>query len=104
MDIGDIVDAIDSDRIRVTDHADFEAFEDNLTFDEISHSVLHGEVIEDYPEDRPYPSCLIYGHTVNGEPVHSVWAYDRDLRFAILITTYRPDPERWLNWRVRRPR
>ena len=104
MDIGDIVDAIRNRRVRITDHADAEAVADNLSFDDISRSVLNGEVIEDYPEDRPYPSCLIYGDSENEEPVHSVWAYVREVRFAVLITTYRPDPERWTDWRVRRPR
>ena len=26
---------------------------------EVSEAVLHGRVIEDYPNDEPYPSCLI---------------------------------------------
>ncbi|MEK7797276.1 MAG: DUF4258 domain-containing protein, partial [Nitrospirota bacterium] len=35
---------------------------------EITHSVLEGEIIEDYPTSKPYPSCLIYGPTSGGEP------------------------------------
>ena len=72
--------------------------------DEIFFSVLQGEVIEDYPDDVPYPSCLIYGDTFADVPVHSVWAYNEDNRWAVLITVYRPDPERWMNWRTRRPK
>ena len=34
--------------------------------------VLHGEIIEDYPAAKPYPSCLIYGEIFSGDPVHSV--------------------------------
>ncbi len=63
-----------------------------------------GEIIEEYPEDKPYPSCLIYGDTFPGEPVHSVWAYNEANRWAVLITVYRPDPKRWINWRKRRPK
>ena len=102
MDIEDIADAIRHQQVEVTTHADAEALADSLTFDEIVHSVVHGEVIEDYPQDRPHPSCLIYGHDPNGEPVHSVWAYNRVERLAILVTTYRPDPDRWLDLRNRR--
>jgi hypothetical protein len=104
MRIEDIVDAIRHNRIRITDHADEEAQADGLSFDEVFFSVLHGEVIEDYPDDWPYPSCLIYGDTVDGQPVHSVWAYNSDNQWAVLITVYRPSPKRWINWRTRRPK
>lgn len=102
MNIEDIVDAIRYNRIRITDHADEEAEADRLSFDGIFCSVLLGEIIEEYLEDRPYPSCLIYGNTFDGEPVHSVWAYNQENRWAVLITVYRPDPDRWINCRTRR--
>lgn len=104
MNIEDIIDAIRSNRIRITDHADEEAQADALVFDEVFFTVLQGEIIEEYPEDRPYPSCLIYGRTFSDEPVHSVWAFNADNRWAVLITVYRPDPERWKEWRTRRPK
>jgi len=104
MKIGDIVDAVRNHRIRITDHADEEAQADRLTFDEIVVSVFQGEIIEEYPDDKPYPSCLVYGDTFSGAPVHSVWAYNQENHWAVLITVYRPDPQRWMNWRVRRSR
>lgn len=102
MDIQNIIRAIDSLQYRITDHADEEAQADRLKFDEIFESVHHGEVIENYPTDRPYPSCLIYGSNTGGSPIHSVWAYNEDTHWAVLITVYRPDPTRWINWRERR--
>jgi len=102
MGIDDIVTAVRKDRIRITDHADEEAQADDLSFDEIFYSVFQGEIIEEYPDDKPYPSCLVYGDTFRGNPVHSVWAYNSKSRWAVLITVYRPDPERWIEWRVRR--
>jgi hypothetical protein len=101
MKIQDIVAAIRQKRIKITDHADEEAQADHLPFDEIFFSVLQGEIIEDYPTDKPYPSCLIYGDSFGGEPIHSVWAYNPETQWAVLITVYRPDPERWINWRER---
>jgi hypothetical protein len=98
----EIIAAIRSNQLRITDHADEESQADKLTFDEIFFSVLQGEIIEEYPHDKPYPSCLIYGNTFTDEPVHSVWAYNEDNQWAVLITVYRPDPERWINWRERR--
>ena len=104
MEIEKIADAIRGGRVRVTDHADEEAEADRLSLDDVFASALRGEVIEDYPSDRPYPSCLIYGQTPDNAPVHSVWAYNEENQWAVLITVYRPDPRRWIDLRTRRPR
>ena len=98
MDIQSIIDAIRFTRILITDHADEEAHVDRLSFDEIFFSVLQGENIEDYPKDRPYPICLIYGDSFTGEPIHSVWAYNPETKWVVLITVYRPESERWIDW------
>jgi len=102
MEIGQLIQAIKSQRVRVTDHADEEAQADALVLDEVFSSVSRGEIIEDYPTDKPYPSCLVYGNNDNQEPIHSVWAYNSETQWAVLITVYRPDPNRWINWRERR--
>ena len=101
MIIKEILIAIETNKIRITDHADEEANQDNLSFEEIFYSVLNGDIIEDYSHDKPFPSCLICGKTFSGNPVHSVWAYNRQNEWAVLITVYRPDPKRWVNWRKR---
>jgi len=104
MQLDDIIQAILSNRVRITDHADEEAQADSLSFPEIYFSVLHGEIIEDYLNDKPFPSCLIYGEMFAGEPVHSVWAYNPANNWAVLITVYRPDPQRWIDGRYRKPK
>lgn len=48
----------------------------------IYFSVMHGEIIEDNPDDRPYPSCLIYRKTFSGDPVHLVLAYNEENHWA----------------------
>ena len=102
MKIDDIIQAIRDNKIRITDHADEESHSDDLTFDEVFTSVLHGEIIEDYPTDKPYPSCLIFGKNFKSEPIHSVWAYNPENQWAVLVTVYRPDPDRWIDWKIRR--
>ena len=104
MDLVLIVEAIRHNRIRITDHADEAAQADHLSFDEIFVTVFEGEIVEDYPDDKPYPSCLVYGKTFKEEPVHSVWAYNEENGWAVLITVYRPDPKRWIDWKARRPK
>ena len=102
MEIADILNAINASKLNITQHARKEAREDNLLLDEILYATKYGEIIEEYPDDTPYPSCLIYGRNRTGEPVHSVWAYAEDAQIAILITVYRPDPNRWVDWRLRK--
>jgi hypothetical protein len=104
VDIEDILDAIRSNQVRVTEHAQEEAEDDGLPIDEVFFSVHHGDIIEDYPSAKPRPACLIFGRTSSGQPVHSVWAYDRDRGWAVLVTIYRPEPARWVGWRRRRPK
>ena len=98
----EIVKAIKREQFRITDHAYEEALSDNLTVEEVLTSVIHGEIIEHYPKDKPYPSCLIFGENARREPVHSVWAYNRENSWAVVITVYRPDPERWIEFKTRR--
>ena len=102
MNIADIINAVHANRVNITQHARKEAKEDNLVLDDIFFSTRNGEIIEDYPTDVPYPSCLIYGKTEDGDPVHSVWAYAADSQIAVLITVYRPDPNRWMDWKIRK--
>lgn len=102
MDIQLIITAIEREGVNITSHARVEARDDLLVLDDIYHATRSGEVIEDYPEDTPYPSCLIYGKNKNGDPVHCVWAFDIDSGIAVLVTVYRPDPERWIDWKVRK--
>ena len=69
---------------------------------EVSESIaLAGEIIEDYPEDKYGPSCLILGFTPSGRPLHIQCSYpSRPL--LKLITVYEPDVELWINHRLRR--
>ena len=102
MQIEHIVRAIELGRVNITTHARIEAGNDGLKIGEILFSVRCGMIIEDYPDDKPYPSCLIFGNTKLAEPVHSVWAYDDGGGIAVIITVYRPDPRRWIDWKKRR--
>ncbi len=59
------------------------------------------EVIEDYPDDKYGPSCLILGFTEAGRPLHIQCSYPSRPLINI-ITLYQPDPELWINQRIRR--
>jgi hypothetical protein len=103
MNIESIIDAIRKDRLRITDHAIDEAWNDALSFDEIFHSVFFGKIIEEYHDDRPFPSCLVSGESFGDITIHTVWAYNKLNKYAVLITAYRPDDNLW-NGNKRRSR
>lgn len=105
MRIEDIKQALWRGLVHISDHADDEASQDALSLDEIYSSLYSAQIIEDYPTDRPYPSCLVMGYSSQSKPVHSVWAYNEQTGFAVLVTVYRPDPARWYdNYTERRSR
>ncbi len=51
--------AIVKGRINMTDHADEELANDEILDEDLLRSVLHGDIIEEYPDDKPFPSCLV---------------------------------------------
>jgi hypothetical protein len=59
------------------------------------------EVVEDYPDDKYGPSCLILGFTKAGRPIHLQCSYPKRPLIKI-ITLYEPDPDRWEDFRVRK--
>ena len=54
----------------------------------------HGEQIEAYPEDWPYPSFLVLGWR-GSRPLHVVAADNPADNETIVITVYQPDPQLW---------
>jgi len=54
--------------------------------------LLHGEMIRDYPADKPFPSSLFFG-IVSGKPMHVVAACDEKNKMAYIITAYEPSLE-----------
>ncbi|WP_456475866.1 DUF4258 domain-containing protein [Candidatus Pyrohabitans sp.] len=101
-DINPIKDAIKSGRINITEHADEELANDEISNESLYYSVLHGEIIEEYPDDFPFPSCLIFGRDQQDRAIHSVWAYAEKYKIAILITAYVPDANRWTDYKWRK--
>ena len=63
---------------------------------EIREAITNGQVIENYPEDKYGPSCLIYGLTRAQRPIHIQCSYPSRLLIKI-ITVYEPNPKRWNN-------
>lgn len=72
-----------------------------ITIHDLREAIADGEIIEDYPDDKYGPSCLILGFTVAGRPLHIQCSYpSRPL--VKIITLYEPDANLWIDFKVRK--
>lgn len=97
-----IQEGVRQQQYRLTSHAERERESDRIRKEEIEEALLSGpaEVIESYPEDIRGKSRLVLGFDRGGRPLHIVCGLGAEM--LIIITVYRPDPEQWISWRVRR--
>ncbi len=79
--------------IAITEHARIRLYERNISIDDIINGINTGEIIKQYPDDKPLLSCLILGFSVKSEYIHIVVSCDTD--FIYLITAYFPNPDMW---------
>lgn len=92
--------AIDHNQaILFSSHARVRMFERNVSSDDILEFLRAGEMIEQYPDDEPCPSLLLLGYK-NEVPFHLVIAECKD--HIRVITVYIPEPDKWINNRIRR--
>ncbi len=85
---------MDYSRIIFSGHAIRQMFQRVISKDDVLAVIRSGEVIIDYPDDKPYPSYLILGFVKNS-PLHVVFALDEENQIGIVITAYVPDSHLW---------
>jgi len=73
----------------------------HISVQELREAIADGQVIEDYPDDKYGPSCLILGFTLADRPLHIQCSYPSRPLIKI-ITLYEPDPKLWIDFKVRR--
>lgn len=86
----DLCDCVENGRVLWRKHALERMFARGISRAEVVRALCSGEFIEEYADDRPYPSVLL--GTVDAPfPLHVVVALDRDKGEAHVITAYHPD-------------
>lgn len=99
--IADIREKFARDLFEFSRHAVDRTILRHISVLEIREVIAAGEIIEDYPDDKYGPSCLILGFTQANRPLHIQCSYpSRPL--VKVITLYEPDPNEWTDFRVRR--
>jgi hypothetical protein len=82
-------------------HAFRRAVERNISTLEIQQAGEQAHIIEEYPDDKYTPSCLLVGFTHLRRPLHiHVSLAETDL--VKIITLYEPDTSEWLDYMQRR--
>ena len=99
MELSGIRDRIKAGAYRYSDHAVKKMISRSVDRCEIEEAVSEGEIIEEYPDDKYSPSCLIYGKTKTGRDLHIQISLPPAV---VIITAYEPEEIEWIDCRVRR--
>ena len=81
--------------IVITDHTVRRIVKRSINYDDIKQVILNGEIIEQYPNDYPFPSCLILGIASDDRPLHLVVGLGDGKLW--IITAYYPSLDKWEN-------
>ena len=67
----------------------------NISQNDVENALMNGEIIEEYENDYPYPSCLVYGIDLDNKVLHIVCGSNGEELW--IITAYYPDNSEWEN-------
>lgn len=99
--IDDIREKITAGLFEFSRHAVDQSIARHITLQELHEAFAKAEVIEQYPDDKYGPSCLVLGFTLMGRPLHIHCSYpERPL--VKIITLYEPHADLWFNFKLRR--
>lgn len=80
----------------ISRHGFRELVADDIVIQDVLVGVNQALLIEDYPDSRKEPSVLVLQRDRDNRPVHVMWGVPRSQGTpAVLVTAYRPLPERW---------
>lgn len=82
-----------AEHIAITEHARRRLAERGISVNDIIRCIETGEIIKQYEDDKPFPSCLILGASAGGSYIHVVASHDNE--WIYLITAYHPDGDVW---------
>jgi hypothetical protein len=86
---------VESGAIRVSQHGLRELAADHIDLEDVLAGIVSAVAVEEYPTGRMEPSVLILQRDRIG-PIHVMWGVPKATGTpAVLVTAYRPDPERW---------
>jgi Domain of unknown function (DUF4258) len=92
--IEEIRQKITGDQFEFSKHAVDQLILRGIRVQEVIEAITTGQVIEDYPDDKYGPSCLISGLTQANRNIHIQCSYPSRPLIKV-ITLYEPDLTQW---------
>jgi hypothetical protein len=82
-------------RIFWTYHVNMRLRERNISLEYVTEALTCCSIIEEYPEDAPLPTYLVFGYDRQNNPLHIVVAVDEGSKNIRIVTSYKPSLEKW---------
>ncbi|MEE0061529.1 MAG: DUF4258 domain-containing protein [Acutalibacteraceae bacterium] len=92
MTIEDLRILCKDETIQMTSHVLKRCRERNIKLNDIKQCIMYGEIIEEYPDDYPFPSALVMECNI-GTPLHIVAGIGNG--YLWIITAYIPSLSKW---------
>lgn len=99
--IKDIQSKVQQGQFEFSKHAVDQSILRRISVKEMREAIASSQVIEDYPDDKYGPSCLVFGLTETNRPLHIQCSHPSRPLIKI-ITLYEPGPDEWVDFKVRR--
>lgn len=101
--IENIREKLEIDLFEFSKHAVDQSIIRHISVKDVRRVIANGTIIENYPEDKYGPSCLIFGMTAEKRPIHIQCSHPSRPIIKV-ITLYEPNPTRWIDFKKRRLR
>ena len=85
---------VNQSKILWTEHVALRLMQREIKRADVLSCIETGKIIEQYPTDKPFPSCLILGKSVSGKDIHVICGLDKGV-ICYIITAYYPNLEKW---------
>lgn len=83
---------VENEKIQWRGHILSRMIQRKIKISDVLACLQNGEIIEEYNDDYPFPSCLVFGYS-GKEPLHVVCSIGEG--YIWMITVYSPNTKKW---------